>query len=262
MNLNVFKSFFKIPLFSKVLTGEKCLNEFRKLSNLHIQNVLVNQHPYWVSLAINQTSYRNSPLSKELVITQEEKDQQFIVLSETNVDTSLKAKFHNSPSFEGVVIEKANIVQLKELIQNHFDLLLKAEIDFFQKNLNSGEFNPIHIATEAKALEWTKVSFMVLEKGIIESLTNPDYLFQTTFFCGKNPQTHMREFRLITFNLDMTFILLEDFKLRIIIYNKTPDSQSKGQLKPSLMGDYSFYRRELFDQFVNLLGLIHQGLKA
>jgi hypothetical protein len=262
MNLNVLKKFFKIPIFSKVLTGEKCINEFRKLSSLQIQNALGHQNPFWMSLAINQTSYRESPLSKELVITQEEKDQQFIVLSETNVDTSLKAKFHNSPPFEGVVVDRKNIVQLKELFQNHFDLLLKNEIDFFQKNLNSGDFNPIHIATEAKALEWTKVSFMVLEKGIIESLTNPDYLFQTTFFCGKNPQTLKREFRLITFNLDMTFILLEDSKLRIIIYNKTPDSESKGSLKPSLMGDYSYYRRELFDQFVNLLGLIHQGLKA
>ena len=261
MNLNVIKKIFNTFLLSKAFTEEKCISEFRKLSSQQISYLLNNQKPFWISLAINQTSYRDSPLSKELVITYEESNQQFIVLSETETDTSLKVKFANT-QLEGKVADKSHIPQLKEIFQNNFDQILRSEIEHFQQNLNLGEFNSINLAAEAKALEWMKVSFTVLEKGIIESLTNADFLFQTKFFFGKNPQTLVREFRLITFNLDMNFILLDDSQLRIIIYNKTPETQNNKNLKPSLMGDYSFYRRELFDQFVNLLGLINQGVKA
>ena len=106
-----------------------------------------------------------------------------------------------------------------------------------------------------------RVSFEMLTKAVLESLTNPDYLFQTTFFAGQNPKTNMFEMRLITFNLDMTFLLLDDKNLRVIIYNQKPGEKLE-DLKPALTGDYSYRKREMFNHFITLLSVLSKGMHA
>ena len=137
----------------------------------------------------------------------------------------------------------------------------KREIKYFTEKMNQSQFSARQVENEEKALEWVRVSFEMLTKAVLESLTNPEFLFQTTFFAGVNPKTNQHEIRLMTFNLDMTFLLLEDNNLRVLIYNKKP-GDAESELKPALTGDYSFRKREIFDHFINLLSAISKGMHA
>ena len=217
----------------------------------------------WMALAINQRSIAGSLITKELVLTPLDTKKNGVSFQLAEIKSGLVHHGFNS-SKKIVSGEIKNSTQAKDtriLFNNLLDKLIEREIKFFTEEMNKGQFSPRQIENEEKALEWVRVSFEILTKAVLESLVNPEYLFQTTFFAGINPKSQRREIRLITFNLDMTFLLLEDNNLRVLIYNIKP-GETVDNLQPALTGDYSFRKREIFDQFINLLSAISKGMHA
>lgn len=217
----------------------------------------------WMALAINQRSIAESLLTKELVLTSLGPKNIRLSFQLAEIESGLVHHVFSASKkiFSG---EIRNIIEVKNtrvLFNNILDSLIEREIRLFSEKMNQSQFSPRQLENEEKALEWVRVSFDILTKAVLESLTNPEYLFQTTFFAGINPKTNRHEIRLITFNLDMTFLLLEDNNLRVLIYNIKP-AETLDNLKPALTGDYSFKKREIFDQFINLLSAISKGMHA
>lgn len=216
-----------------------------------------------MALAVNQKTLGGSLLTKELVLTKKTRPSERWALQMAEVEGGI---IHNVFSgskkiYVGEMKDEEQVKNTRALFNNLMDAFVEKEIKTMTKAMNESEFSPRQLEAEDKALEWMRVSFEVLTKAVIESLTNPDYLFQSTFFAGINPASGRQEMRLITFNLDMTFFLLPDNNLRILIYNKRPGDNPE-DLKPALMGDYSFRKREMFDQFIALLSVLRKGLHA
>lgn len=243
-------------------------NSFDKILDFYEELVLLNtqNNNYWLALAVNSKMHQGSQLTKELVMTQSDdsksKAQLFSAIMAELSESFFQSLFiDNKPIYSHSLHSTQEIKEIRQLFNRSIDQLIEKEISVFKKQLNLGEFSPRQVESEEKASEWLRVSFEYLEKAIVESLTNPDFLFQSTFFCGINPKTKMREIRLITFNLDITFLLLHDHNLRVLIYNKK-DGENFENLKPSLMGDYSLKKREIFDQLIKLLSVLSKGFHA
>ncbi len=210
----------------------------------------------WLALAINQRTIAESMLTKELVLA-----PQGLSIQIAELDHGLTQHiYHNNKKiFSGNLSNAEEIKNSRVLFNNFLDGVIQKEIKYFTEKLNDGKYNPKQLENEDKAVEWIRVSFEVLTKAVLESLTNPEFLFQSTFFCGVNPKTNKHEMRLMAFNLDMTFYLLDDNNLRVLIYNKKPGVEHL-ELKPVLMGDYSFRKREIFDHLINLLSVLSKGM--
>lgn len=229
------------------------------LNNLHSQ--ITNDHTKWMALAINDRAWKNSLLTKEAVFYSESKNKfkaNIIRLADSNSGIFVNSQIDKKIIFDHSVSNNYPIKsKFKNLIEGH---ILK-EFEIFKTQLNKGEFSPLQAENEEKALEWIRVSFEVLKKAIIESITNEDFLFQCKIFAGTNPQTKQKEIRIITFNLDITLILLENNNLRVIIYNNKPGIDPK-TIKPSLIGDYSLRKREIFDHIIDLFSLLTKAIEA
>jgi hypothetical protein len=240
-------------------------NTFAKIESFYLGESHGEAQRYsWLALAINQKVLSGSMITKELVLTPNDpKATPGISIQIAEVERGLNQHiFQGSKKiFAGTLSEAEEVKNSRVLFNNFLDTFIQKELKLFTGTMNGSQFSPRQLENEEKALEWIRVSFEVLTKAVLESLTNPEFLFQSTFFCGVNPQTKKHEMRLITFNLDMTFYLLDDQNLRVLIYNKKPGEEN-AELKPALMGDYSFRKREIFDQFINLLSAISKGMHA
>lgn len=239
-------------------------NSFAQLESFYLEEGSLHaleQFP-WMALAINQRTLSESVLTKELVLTPKA-EVSGISLQMAEVKHGLVHHvYHGKKCIYSSEMKHADeIKNTRVLFNNLLDSFIQKEIKHFADSMNKSEFSPLQKDAEEKALEWIRVSFEILTKAIIESLTNPDYLFQTKLFMGINPSTSKHEIRLITFNLDMTLILLDDNNLRAIIYNVKPGEEIKN-LKPALSGDYSLRKREMFDHFIKLLSALSKGLHA
>jgi hypothetical protein len=233
------------------------------------QQQITGQYP-WMALAVNKRSLSGSLLTKELVLTpnNNQKVPEPVLafqIAELEIGIAHYVFEGKKYIFNTVIRDDVEEKNTKILFNNIMDNFLKNQINIFTTNLNKGEFNKGQLDAEEKALEWLKVSFSILTKAILESLTNPDFLFQATLFAGINPKTQMHEIRLMVFNLDMSFYLLDDKNLRVLIYNSKDIAEESGSNNygpPVLSGDYSFRKREIFDQMINLLSILSKGLHA
>lgn len=218
----------------------------------------------WLAMAINDRTLKESFLTKEVVLfdqTNNPKKSRSLQMAKTKDGLYLKSLVGTKSYFDGTI----EFQKQEDLTMSSFgemtDLYIELELNKFKEALNQGEFNPKNLESEQKALEWMRVSFEVLKKAVVESLTKSELLFQCKIFMGVNPQTKLREIRIINFNLDVTAILLNDNNLRVIIYNRKPGIELK-DLKPALIGDYSLKKREIFDHIIELLSLLSTGVKA
>lgn len=202
-------------------------------------------------------------LTKELVLTSKDGVSPGISVQMAEVKEGLVHHVFQGKKaiYSSEMKDTSEVVNTRVLFNNFLDAAISKEIKYFMETMNKSEFNPRQLEAEEKALEWIKVSFEVLTKAVVESLTNSDYLFQTKIFMGVNPKTSRHEIRIITFNLDMTLLLLDDNNLRVLIYNVKPHEDIKN-LKPALSGDYSFRKREIFDHVINLLSALSKGMHA
>lgn len=245
-------------------------NSFPKLSDFYLESKKKDElsHYSWMALAVNQRSFSGSLLAKELVLTPSAPAQyptRSFILAET--DKGINHRVHSGAKkiFSGDIENPEEIESTRFYFNEVIDTFIQRELAVFTESMNKSEISIRQLEGEEKSLEWLRVSFEILSKGVIESLTNSDYLFQATLFVGINPKDRpvniLREIRLIAFNLDMTFLLLEDKNLRVLVYNKKP-GEEKESLSPALVGDFSYRKREMFDLFINLLSVISKGLHA
>ncbi|MDD4974158.1 MAG: hypothetical protein PHY93_07385 [Bacteriovorax sp.] len=243
------------------------LNFLKKIFNPHAPKALSQFYQQagrekiqWVSLAINKKSIADSFLTKELDLLTEA-DFFSLKMAETKVGI-LHQLWRNQES-----VLKSNIEPHSTLLLEFnllIDKLIENEILYFQSALNQvplgKTFSTAEVSQEEKALEWMRVSFQVLGKAVIESLTNPELLFQTLLFFGKNPKTAHHEIRVITFNLDIKFELPDNGVLRVKIYNdKSAEFGSTN--KAVLEGDFNFRKREMLDELTNLCSVLAPGIK-
>lgn len=243
------------------------LNFLKKIFNNHSPKALVQFYQHaghvpalWVSLAINKKSIANSFLTKELDLLTGS-DSFSLKMAETK-EGIRQHLWRNQQSLcqSNAELMSPFLLEFNQLV----DKLIETEILYFQSFLNqAGQekiLSPSEIAQEEKALEWIRVSFQVLGKAIIESLTNPDFLFQTLIFFGVNQKTATHEIRVITFNLDIKFELLDSGALRVRIYNDK-GAESQGPKKAALEGDFNFRKREMLDELTRLVSLLSTGIK-
>lgn len=213
------------------------------------------QKSRWISIAINSKSIANSLLTKELDL-HTPSDAFSLKIAETSSGLYHELWKNQKQLGHGVSNQKDEFNQL-------IDALIEKKIGFFQNKLDqidSRGFTPNIVFSEDKGLEWIKVSFTVLEKAIIQSLTDPNLLFQTLIFIGENPKTSQEEIRLIIFNLDIKFEFLKNGLLRIRIYDDKDKSLGSTK-KASLEGDFNFRKREMFDELIKLISLLSNGIK-
>ena len=241
-------------------------NPFQKLESFYIAHnhkETLSKYP-WMALAINQRTISGSVLTKEMILNSQYPKESLPLsfqIAELEIGIAHYVFSGKEKIYCGKMTNDLEVLNTRVLFNNIFDSFIELELKKFMTTMNESHFNRNQLEAEEKALEWVRVSFEILIKAILESLTNPEYLFQTSLFVGINPKTMMHEMRLIMFNLDMTFLLLEDKNLRVIIYNILP-GEKLGDRPPALSGDYSFRKREIFDQFINLLSVVSKGIHA
>lgn len=219
---------------------------------------LVLSNYSWMAFAVNQRTLKGSLLTKELALSGDSREAFSWQIAEEKTGHFHRVRSGKKTIFNELVQDPVNQEKNRDTFNKLLDQLIEYHLNTFKTEFEKGTPTLRQLEAEEKALEWIRVSFDVLKRAVIESLTNPDFLFQTSFFAGTNPQTKKQEIRLITFNLDMTFILLPDHNLRVLIYNKKPHL-SPEELKPALMGDYSVRRREILDQLTSLLAVLSRG---
>jgi hypothetical protein len=230
----------------------------KPLTQFYQQSALSS--PQWVSLAINKNSIAESFLTKELDLLTES-DVFSLKMAETK-EGILHQLWRNQVSVCKTNIERNTSLLLEfNLLINK---LIESEILYFQNQLNQPQvdkiYSPAEISQEEKALEWLRVSFQVLEKAVIESLTNPELLFQSLLFFGINPKTRTHEIRIITFNLDIKFELQNNCSLRVKIYNDK-NGEFGSNKKTDLEGDFNFRKREMLDELTRLFSVLSPGIK-
>lgn len=214
----------------------------------------------WVSLAINKNTISGSLLTKELDI-RTSSNAFSLKMAETPGGFTHQLWQNNSSLGEIIVASDSPFLSnFNSLI----DRLLDSQIDRFQKEINkflqSEKFETSQIEQDEKALEWIKVSFNLLEKAVIKSLTDKDFLFQAMIFIGLNPKTEYQEIRLILFNLDIKYTILPNGFLRIRIFNDK-DGPIGSAKKASLEGDFNFRKREMTDELTKLISALSSGIK-
>lgn len=243
MNLKSLFTIFKKP-------GHQQLDAFYRTLSLSRYS--------WMAFAVNQRTLKGSLLTKELALSGDSIEAFSWQTAEERDGHFHSVRNGKKKLFEELVKDPEVREKKRDQFNQLLDQLIELHLKTFKTEFEKGTPTLRQLEAEEKALEWIRVSFDVLKKAIIESLTNPDFLFQTSLFAGVNPQSKKQEIRLITFNLDMTFILLPDHNLRVLIYNKKPHL-SPEELKPALMGDYSARKREILDQLTSLLAVLSRG---
>lgn len=215
---------------------------------------------HWVSLAVNKNSINGSLLTKELEILTT-KDAFSLKIADSKAGAL--HQFWKNQQLQ-CKYQASSLSQFPGKFNLFIDQLINKKIINFQKaldqNLVSQNFTPTEISQDEKALEWIRVSFKILENAIIESVTNPELLFQALLFMGKNPKSQMHEIRLIIFNLDIKFVIIQNSSLRIQIYDDK-NAQFGTSKKAALEGDFNFRKREILDELTGLISAASPGIK-
>lgn len=217
------------------------------------------QNINWLSIAVNKNAFAESFITKEIDVFTERDAYALKLGLSTNI-------FHTQLWKNQISEIKGDLPDNSPIFGRYndfIDQMIEKKIHQSQLALNLLDdkiFSATEMATEDKALEWMKVSFTMLEKAVVQSLTDPELLFQTMLFMGKNPKTNRDEIRLITFNLDIKFEFLQNNLLRVRIYNDKNEDFGTAK-KASLEGDFNFRKREMLDELTKLLSVVGSGIK-
>ncbi len=218
------------------------------------------ENPHWISLAANKKSFEGSVFTREVEV-RTLKNATLIRLALLGEDRIWGQLWVNQNSLGSGTFknEQEHSASFNGLI----DQWIEKKIHTYQRKLqvlDDKTFTANEISTEDKALEWLKVSFMMLEKGVLKSFTDPELLFQSLMFMGENPKTGLDEIRLITFNLDIKFEFLPNHLLRVRVYNDKNEDFGASK-KAALEGDFNFRKREMLDELTRLLSALSSGFK-
>lgn len=216
--------------------------------------------PDWSCLEVNSISDGIPSLFKSADL--KTKDNTFNIRIQLIADKKNHEIWQNKKN--RFTLETANSEQLDLSYNYLIDQIFSNEIKNFQKTLNqsiekfsNSSFND---NVDDKTLEWLKVSFVVLEKAIIESLTNNELIFSIKLYIGRNPMNNLPEIRIIIFNLDICYRLNDKGLLEITIYDDKNQKQNSSKI-PVLHTTTFNKSRECLDQLVNILSLCSKGIK-
>jgi hypothetical protein len=227
---------------------------------INIYQSLDKDLPEWSSLEINSISNENYNLFKSIDTKNIKSNFNFRIQFIENKNIH-KIWQNNHLTFSG---DSANFPRLDQSYNDFVDKLISNEITLFQETLNNSiknySPNSFDDTVDSKTLEWIRVSFVVLEKAIIESLTNSDLFFTTKLFLGKNPKNNLLEIRLIIFNLDILYKITSNGLLEITIYDEKNGAPNSSKV-PSLHTTTFNKSRECLDQLIHILSLISKGIK-
>jgi hypothetical protein len=241
-------------------------NYFKKLLNKNIGDLLIPFYKQagagdatWISIGVNKNTIAKSILTKELEILTG-RDVLSLKIAETK-DGFFHQLWKNQKKLGSALVPSTLVrsIDFNQLINN----LVEQKILAYQQKLNELDlknFSPLEISQEDTALAWIRGSFRLLEKAIIQSLTDSELLFQTLFFMGQNPKMSHEEIRLITFNMDIKFEFLSNGLLRVHIYNDK-EGVTGSSKKAALEGDFNLRKREMFDELTALISAISSGIK-
>lgn len=154
------------------------------------------------------------------------------------------------------IIYQNEIVMAPEVQLNFnqlIDEIVSSQIKFFTQKLNRPtEVQSLNATSEEKALEWLRVSLKVLTESHRDLLSKNELAPSYSIYLGKNPKNSLQELRITIFNLDIIYQLLHDNNLRVLVYNNQGNLVSKN-IAPSLKGDFSIRKREMFNLVIELL---------
>lgn len=216
--------------------------------------------PIWSSIEVNSISDGQPTLFKSIDVKTNENFFNFRI--HFNSNKKLHQIWLNNKIKFSKQAQETNM--LDHSYNSLIDQIISFEIRKFQTTLNEsiGKYskNSFEDNVDDKTLEWLRVSFLILEKAIIESFTNNELLFSIKLYIGKNPNTNLTEIRALIFNLDICYRLTENGLLEIIIYDDKNQKQNSSN-SPVLRTTTFNKSRECLDQLVTILSLCSKGIK-
>jgi hypothetical protein len=214
---------------------------------------------HWLSLSINKNRIAESLLTKELEL--HSRGEAFSLKIAQTPKGYLHQLWKNQSRLARGYLKKdlSLLPEFDSLIDSLFEYKI-LDLQKIISKMDSQNLTQAEMASEEKALEWMKVSFSLLTKAIVQSLTDKNLLFQTLLFIGTNPKTRQEEIRIIAFNLDIKFEFLINENLRIHIFNDKNGEYGQ-EKKPVLVGDFNFRKREMLDELIKLISALSIGIK-
>lgn len=177
------------------------------------------------------------------------------VALELNNKTSTKTIWNNKElifSKEGKVsaYNHKNDKELKDLFNLASHIAVKSSIEShydFMKKTSEADIN-----TETRALQWIQASFKTLEGALNKVAKDPESILVAAFFSGVHPEMGQSLLRLICFNLDINYFMLEDGSLRIVVYNDKNLGHGH-QSEPSFHQIIKLTKPLFYDEMIKLL---------
>lgn len=140
--------------------------------------------------------------------------------------------------------------KLKDLFNLSSHLIMKSSIEShydFMRKTQEGDLN-----SETRSLQWIQASFRTLQGALDKVSKNPEMIFTCAFFSGVNPEVGQRVLRLICFNLDINYFMLEDGSLRIVVFDDKDLGQGSAQ-EPVFHQIIKLTKPLFYDEIIKLL---------
>ena len=240
---------FKLHLKKPKIDAEKWREMLQEIS-------YSNDHFY--SLRKNLRTIRQSPFTYEW---SESGTGQTMLLNRSATDREYIIEHISAKKERSLFIfaaEDPSILIFSRLYHERRDVCLKAHLEFWTTTLNQ-RFQPSSkiLENEAKALEWMRVSFKILQDAVKKHRQNsPDESLCLQLFFGneqkiisKDREDYLSSTRLIIFNLDIHYKLLRSGGLEIKIYDRD---------KLKLQGTFFGLPREMMEELILLLVFLKQ----
>ena len=240
------------------------MNIFNKVKESHLRKFINHwdiDQSQWIGISVNNTQYRNglSNIQMESVFHQDQNMLQWGNQSD---------KSHHITLIRNKKIIKDGKVNSKEheTFQKVMAGVLHLEMLRFRENIIAWSRSLQTIAGqqmisgEEKALEWIKVSLVVLKKALEESLEDNKSTIQMMIFSGQRPEVDKRfRFKLRIYNLDIEILEGEQGAVLTVLDKKNEDEfQTQHQvLKSPIRGLIN----PIIDEILQVLPLIEVKIK-
>lgn len=140
--------------------------------------------------------------------------------------------------------------ELKDLFSLSRHLSLKTSIESHQGEMRKTSEGDL--AAETRSLQWIQASFKTLQGALQRIKEDPQLIFTCAVFSGVNPQLQQRVLRVICFNLDINYFMLDDESLRIVVYNDKNQGHGS-QAAPSFHQIIRLTKPLFYDEITKLL---------
>ena len=202
----------------------------------------------FISLAVNKQLTDNISMSR--IIQLEDLNgysSQYTLFKEGD---KILCKFYkkNRITFDSPLEDK----NLNQIYINKISEAFIYSIDSAKDILKKNSEVTSDLNSEAKGLEWLKVTLIVLKSAINASVNDPQLIFNSQFFCGKRKSHEDFQLRIQCLSLDFLLEFLEDGRVKIQVWdykNLEPNPKSA----PSFSAEFVKLKKPVFDEFIQLI---------